>query len=126
MIGDNGVEFDKLVCAVRDENEGMLYPAISCLVFSKLQYQGKWYESVIVGLYASTETLEYDARYGDFDLEEAQEHCFGNILPFVGDQSLKTWTGHTGSIRSMVVIPDSFIVSCSDCFGHQTADAIIL
>lgn len=112
-----------LVCEV-DEME--LQPSISCVVCSKLKYNEKWEDAVIVGLKATAEVLENDEKYTEFDLDEAEDFAYGNILPFVGEEVEETWRAHSGVIYSMASIPDEFIISCSENTGNGLAEMIVL
>jgi hypothetical protein len=122
LKGQDGVLSRELVCEI-DEME--IQPLISCIVFSKLNYNDEWEDAIIIGLEATAEVLDRDERYTDFDLDEAEDFAYGNILPFIGEDIEETWRGHSGIIRSMAVMPDKYIVSCSentDC----SAEMIIL
>jgi len=126
LNGEDGMLLYSLTCEFDDVDA---YPLISCVVFSKLKYNDEdddWDEAIIVGLQATTEILEDDENYSDFDLEEAEDFAHGNILPFVDKVANESWRGHSGTIRSMAAVPDKFIVSCSECPGHRFAEMIIL
>ena len=123
LDGENGMLAHTLSCEV-DKFEA--HPLISCVVFSKLKYDSDWHDAVIVGLKATAEILEHDTVYTDFDIEEAEDFAYGNILPFVENETEESWRGHSGTIRSMAVMPDKYIVSCSECEGHELAEMILL
>jgi len=101
------------------------HPIISCIIFSKLMYEDIWYDTVLVGLKVTCESLTYNENYTNFNLEEAEDFAYGNILPFVGEDVEETWRGHEGTIRSMATTPDRYIVSCSEN-SRGFAEAIIL
>eukprot|EP00554_Chaetoceros_debilis_P015606 CAMPEP_0194124334 /NCGR_PEP_ID=MMETSP0150-20130528/58176_1 /TAXON_ID=122233 /ORGANISM="Chaetoceros debilis, Strain MM31A-1" /LENGTH=1038 /DNA_ID=CAMNT_0038818009 /DNA_START=128 /DNA_END=3241 /DNA_ORIENTATION=+ len=124
LRGSNGEQYNELICEVDGDMNN--HPKISCIVFSKLKYDNIWHDSIIVGFFATATTLNYDDNYTNFDLEEAEEVAHGNIMPFLGDETKETWRGHAGIIRSMAVIPDKYLVSCSEHSGHNFAEAIIL
>eukprot|EP00979_Chaetoceros_neogracilis_P013888 scaffold4149_cov224-Chaetoceros_neogracile.AAC.1 len=123
LNGRNGQSHHVLKCQVDCDMDR--HPLISCVIFSKLMYEDVWDDVVIVGLKVTCECLTYNENYTDFVLEEAEDFAYGNILPFVGEEVEETWRGHNGTIRSMAVTPDRYIVSCSE-HNHGFAEAIIL
>ncbi len=124
LNGQNGELSQELICEIDDDIE--IQPLITCIVFSKLNYNDVWEEATIVGLEATAEVLDHNDKYTDFDLDEAEDYAHGNILPLIGEDIEETWRGHSGIIRSMAVVPDKYIVSCSEYKASGAAEMIIL
>jgi len=125
LNGNHGDQHHTLICEV--DSDMAVHPIISCVVYSKLIYDDVWLDCIIVGLKATCACLPYNEKYTDYNIEEAEDFAYGNILPFVGEDVEETWRGgHRGTIRSMAVTSDGYVLSCSEHPGHHFAEALIL
>jgi len=124
LNGNHGDENHTLVCEV--DEDMAVHPIISCVVYCKLLYDNVWNDCIIVGLNATCACLTYNETYTDYNIEEAEDFAYGNILPFVGEEMEETWRGHKGSIRSMAVTTDGYVLSCSEHPRKYFAEALIL
>lgn len=106
-------------------------PDISTVLFCRLRVEDRLVDSVLVGLHCICSALKFDNTYSKFNLQSAQDHSEGNIIPFYehssdGVDPMETWRGHQGMIKAMAVIDSKYLLSCSIQHGTGNPDAMIL
>ena len=130
--GVNGKFMHDYVCDIGNDEDGSpARPSISAVVFCKVYHDviGCVQDTILVGLHCCCDTLDYDEKYSDFDIEEAREFSEGNIVPFLEHtygRSMDSWRGHSGMIRAMTVVREDYVVSLSITSGCGYPDQMIL
>lgn len=125
VVNADGTLSHILSCKLGEDDS---HPLISCITYGLCAEGNNWKETLFVGLEASALVDNYETNFEDYDLEYAQDIAEGNILPIdiTTRQLLETWRGHQGSIRSLAVVTQKYVVSVSECPRTMFPESAIL